>query len=88
MKTFFWSSPKINEKKVTAFRYFQTAPPKKSFLCPFPRTHYSGAGPASNCLIRPKQAHISTLVPYCIFAVFLVRFFPPYYQLIITKLQL
>ena len=51
----FWSSPKINEKKVTAFCWFQTAPPKKNFFVHPPhKTHYSGAGPAYNCLKRPK----------------------------------
>ena len=69
IKTFFWSSLKINEKKSLHFVVFKPHPPKKLFCAPSPQTHYSGAGPASNCLKRPKPAQVSILVPNCIFAI-------------------
>ena len=57
-------------KRIIAFRCFQTAPPKNLFCAPSLQAHYAVAGPASNCLMRPKQAQVSNPVPNCIFAIF------------------
>ena len=70
MKTFLGFYLKL-KKKVTAFHCFQTAPPpKKLFLAPSSQAHYFGSGPASNSVMRPEQAEVSTPVPNCIFAFF------------------
>ena len=69
MKTFFSLRLKLT-KKVTAFRCFQIAPPKKLFCAISPQTHYSDAGPASNYPTRPKPAQVSILVPNCVLAFF------------------
>ena len=75
MKIFFWSLLKINKKKLLHFVVFKLHPPKKKLFCALsPQTHYSGVGPTSNCLMRPKQVQVSTLVSNCIFAFVLVRF--------------
>ena len=65
-----WFLLKINKKKVLHFVVFKPHPPKKTFCAPSTQTHYSGAGPASNCLVLPKPAQVSTLVPNWIFAFF------------------
>ena len=70
MQTFFWFSRKINEKKLLHFVVFKPHPQKKLFCAISLQVHYSVAGPASNCLMRPKQAQVSNPVHNCIFAIF------------------